>query len=85
MTIPSQSGHCGLIDLLVVNIAVDDSFQPQQILVNRPAFLPLLDYHYSYLVAHPRTELVSEIGGHATYVVVVDPSAYELVQPREYY
>ena len=35
-------------------------------------------------MTHPRTELVTQIFGHATYVVVVDPSAYDLVQSCEY-
>ena len=43
----------------------------------------MLAYHYPYLVTHPRTELVTQIRGHTAYVVVVDPSAYDLVQSCE--
>ena len=84
LTVPALSGHRGLTNLCVINIAIGDSIQPQQILVDCAVFLPLLDYHHSYLVIHPRADLGSKIDMcHAANVLVVNPSPYELVQSCE--
>ena len=67
LAVPAQPCHCILADEGVIKIALCDSLQDKQVLADGSTFLPLLDYHYPYLVTHPRAELVSEVRGHAAY------------------
>ena len=74
-----------MIDGGFIKIALKDSLQAQQTLVDCTTFLPLLNYHNSDFMAKPTTKLIPEVLTHTTDMVVIDPTYDYLVQLGEDY